>query len=190
MGGKIKRPETILAYLPVHACQSITFHLTNNYKCMKNNLHFEVTRSPILCRIRAACFVFMLTLLLPQMVSAQNGVTIKRDQATVGQIIEEITRQTNYTFSYSKEVIDLNRRVTVSAESADINNVLEQVFKGSNETFRVSGNRIYLSAKGPGARVNATITGRVVDESGQAMIGVAVRQEVNNVGVTTGKTVK
>lgn len=154
---------------------------------MKNYLPSGTARTSTLRLLRLACLVLLWTALPAVTAWSQNKeMTIRHNRATVEQVLDDISRQTNYTFFYSKEVIDINRQVSLNIKTTDINEVMAKLFEGTGETYKISGDRIYLSTKGPGTPIDATIKGRVTDEKGQPLLGVAVIVAGTSTGTISG----
>ena len=77
----------------------------------------------------------------PQLVNVEISV----NRTTVGEVIQRITQQTGYEFSYddailSKELSD----VALNVQNERIENVLEEIFDGTGITYKIVGNRIFL----------------------------------------------
>ena len=58
-------------------------------------------------------------------------VNVEVQNKTVGEILKEIEKQSEFDFFFDNTLIDLNRRVSVTSRNGDIFKVLEKVFKGT-----------------------------------------------------------
>lgn len=116
-------------------------------------------------------------------------VSVESQNATVGEILENIENQSDFDFFYNNKQIDLNRRVSVSSHNRDIFDVLDQVFKGTNVTYSVLDKNIVLSSNKERIKQPASvrqssykIKGKVVDSKGEPIIGATIVE----VGTTNG----
>jgi TonB-dependent SusC/RagA subfamily outer membrane receptor len=114
-------------------------------------------------------------------------VSVESQNATVGEILENIENQSDFDFFYNNKQIDLNRRVSVSSHNRDIFDVLDQVFKGTNVSYSVLDKSIILSTKEMGQHSvrqasRYTLKGKVTDAKGEPVIGATVLE----VGITNG----
>lgn len=72
-------------------------------------------------------------------VYAQSArVTIKKQQAAIEEILQEIESQTNYLFINNNNV-KLDRRVDVSVENEPVATVLKKIFEGTGAEFVLPG---------------------------------------------------
>ncbi|WP_295937248.1 SusC/RagA family TonB-linked outer membrane protein [uncultured Alistipes sp.] len=129
----------------------------------------------------------MVCCLLAGQVRAQSvPVTFRVSDVSLEEVLHAIEKQTSYLFVYDKSV-DVKRKVSVNASGTPLSNVLGTLFGNSDIAYAVDGSSIVLSQKvasQPGK--GATVTGSVVDASGNAIIGAAVIVKGTTVGTSTG----
>jgi len=119
--------------------------------------------------------------------STQINLNLK--QSTLKQVFKEIESQTEFTFFYNDEVIDLDRVVDVRAERETVESILNNVLTSC--TFIVENKNILLipgasDPSNPTAQQNRRqITGTVVDERGEPIIGANVLEKGTTNGVIT-----
>ena len=125
-----------------------------------------------------------------QVVSAQLNIALTNTQ--LGTMIQQIQSQSQYQFFYDDELADTPIE-SVKANGSSVEEVLDQALAGKGISYVVDDNVIYLSKESTSTTaptaVNAAqeeqqqqITGRVVDATGEALIGVSVVQK----GTTNG----
>lgn len=130
-------------------------------------------------------FVFAICLILSSLsAKAQSSaITLSMRDATVGQVIKEIEKQTRYVFFYND--IDINRKVDVNIQNKNITETLDLIFKDSDVSWKIDGLQVILSRKnvqsGP-----VTVTGTVLDAAGNPIIGAAVLVKGTTIGASTG----
>lgn len=141
-------------------------------------------------KLFATLLVTLLLMAPIQWTSAQ--VSISTQSTTLKTVIKQIQAQSKYKFFYDDELSG-TKVEAISLKNASIQKVLETVLKGKNITYKVEDNIVYLSKKKDQVSTSKTsqpgkekrITGRVVDESGEPLIGVSVVTRGSAIGVIT-----
>lgn len=121
--------------------------------------------------------------------SQSTKISLSMINKTVKQALSEIEKNSEYIFFYQDGVIDVNRRVTVSAKGETIEQILNEILVGTDNTYFVSDRSIYI-IKDPEKSIlenetgqsKKTITGKVTDKEGVAIIGANIVEK----GTTTG----
>ena len=125
-----------------------------------------------------------------QVVSAQLNIALTNTQ--LGTMIQQIQSQSQYQFFYDDELANTPIG-SVNASGSSVEEVLDQALAGKGISYVVDDNVIYLSKESTSATAvpsasaaqqenQQQITGRVIDATGEALIGVSVLQ----VGTTNG----
>ena len=108
---------------------------------------------------------------------------ISLSQTTVAAVIQSITQQTGYEFSYEEALLGKTiAHVSVKAKNEPIERVLDQVFGTTGIAYQVIDNRIFLQDKTTNTTLvlnvkqqqGKTISGTVIDNSGLPVIGANV----------------
>lgn len=135
---------------------------------------------------------FMLTLLTTFSVFggsfAQNSkLNIRVTDRQVKEVLNEIENQSEYSFMYDNNKVDVQRRVTVDAQGKNIDEVLVDIFAGTNVTYKVIERHIMLVGDdSPTPKMqSASIRGKVVSAAGEVLPGVTVVVKGTNVGTIT-----
>ena len=88
-----------------------------------------------------------------------------------------IETKADYSFFYSDELSDLNRRVSLSFHDESIEAVLNALFKGTDIAYKIEGDKqvvLSLRSASKNKKPNKTVSGKIVDEQGNPLIGVSV----------------
>ena len=110
---------------------------------------------------------------------SQNArVSINKNNTHLEEVLNEIESQTDYLFIYNNQV-NVNRKVAVKVKTKPVSEVLDNLFKDADIGYKMEGTHIVLSARNelPEAseqQQTRTITGRIVDSNGEAVIGANV----------------
>lgn len=109
-------------------------------------------------------------------------VTLKTPKTTLGVVIQKIQSQKKYQFFYD----DSLSKIPVSAlnvKNISIQALLKQLLNGKRVEYTIEDNIVYLKQQTPqqpkkkiGEKKNK-ITGQVLDENGEPMIGVTITQK-------------
>ncbi|EFC71287.2 SusC/RagA family TonB-linked outer membrane protein [Prevotella sp. oral taxon 299] len=106
-------------------------------------------------------------------------VTLKTPNTTLEVVIKKIQKQMNLRFFYDDSLAKVMVN-NIDVKDEKVQNVLNQLLKGKGISFKVEDNVVYLRkenapvTKEKGNDLKRKITGKVLDESKQPMIGVTV----------------
>lgn len=106
----------------------------------------------------------------------------------ISEVLKDIEEQSEYTFVYDVNELDLNRRVSISAQDASVNEVLDKLFSGAKIKYVVTDRHIALYAVTDKVQQNSdkkTITGTVVDKDGIPVIGANIVEKGTTNGTVT-----
>lgn len=133
--------------------------------------------------------VLFLSLILVQMFSgaslAQTAgkLNIEMKNTPIEAVLNKIERDTDYRFVYNKDIVNVGQTVSISVKEKNISEVLDVLFKNSPISYSISGRQIVLNKKSEkAAATKATISGVILDESGQPLPGVNIMEK----GTTNG----
>lgn len=115
--------------------------------------------------------------------SAQITLTTT-SQTPVGEVISKIKAQSDYEFFYDSEIAKL-RVKQASLTDQSIDKVLSTLLDGSDIKYTVKNRFVYLSLKDAKKPVSKKITGQVLDEQGEPMIGATVRIKGTDIAAVT-----
>ncbi|MBP6065410.1 TonB-dependent receptor [Bacteroides sp.] len=151
---------------------------------MKSNHPFRASNV-----LRALLILLFMTIPV-QWTAAQLALTTPR--TTLGTVIKKIQSQSKYQFFYDDKLSAASVD-PLKVKDASLQEVLNLVLKGKNITFKVEDNIVYLSEKSSTPTNNnqqqkgkeRKVTGRVLDEQGEPLIGVNVLIKGSSSGVIT-----
>ena len=110
---------------------------------------------------------------------SQNArISLNKSNTQLEKILNEIESQTDYLFIYNNQV-DVDRKVSVKAKTKPVSQVLDDLFKNAGIKYEMEGTHIVLSATDVNAvaavkQQTRTVTGRIVDDMGEPIIGANV----------------
>jgi TonB-linked SusC/RagA family outer membrane protein len=117
---------------------------------------------------------------------AQNTkMTMNLKGVEVKAVLQQIENQSEFSFMYDNNKIDVTRKVDVAAEEKTVDVILAQVFSNKDVMYEIIDRHIVLmpAEAAPAAAQQAKkVTGKVTDQSGLTLPGVTVVVK----GTTTG----
>lgn len=133
--------------------------------------------------ISRACLILMICLvsISEALAASPQNVTVNAEKCTLQQLFKMIEQQTTYHFSYDNDLIDNKPDISINMKAVPATKVLDTAFKGrdlaynilSNNTIVVSRKKSATGAKSAGKKV--LITGQVLDDTGEPILGATVR---------------
>lgn len=109
-------------------------------------------------------------------ISAQS-IAMKMSNVTVKQAMDELEKKSGYSFVFSSQDLDTQKRISVSADNDDVRTVIQQILDGQNVTYDIQGKNIVVrkitQQKAPTGKLK-TITGTIIDPQGVPVIGANI----------------
>lgn len=167
--------------------------MKNNVKCKKNC--FKIQRNICLCLL-----LMVQTLMSSVFAQTSNLLTIQKNNISVRQALLLIEKNSDVVFFYADKDVNLNRKVNINVKKQPVSKVLEELFKNSPNTFKIDGKQVYITKKekllegkpqtdlqlqNPIQPVKNKISGRVVDEKGEPILGATVLIKGTNAATFT-----
>ncbi len=121
---------------------------------------------------------------------AQNDiVSLDVKNANMSSIIKEIRKVSDYRFLFRVEEVNKYGKRDFKVENANMENVMSKLLKGTNLTYSVNNGIIVIKPVTVNAKAQQSdkklITGKVVDDKGNPLPGVAVVIQGTTVGTAT-----
>lgn len=144
-------------------------------------------------KIPLAMKIFLfLSICFINMLQANNSyaqtttVSIDVCNQTVKEVMNNIEKQSEFSFFYNNDQLDLNRRVSITVTNSSIFNALKQLFAGTDVQYSIFDKSIILTTKAPNQNDNKSrITGKVVDIKGEPVIGASIMEKGTSNGTIT-----
>ena len=129
--------------------------------------------------------------------SQSTRLSMNLEKVTLGELIEQIEKNTEFIFVFYDDIVDLEKKVSVKAEDATVDKILEQAFETTNNTFAIFDRQIVITnktkAEGKITLEDAEadqpqrkeISGTVKDAGGLPLPGVSVLVKGTTFGTVT-----
>lgn len=139
-------------------------------------------------RISRVLFV-LIALLCNGVVSAQISISVKNQ--TIRQIIPQLEKASGYSFFFGNDLPDLNTKKDLSVTEASLKYVLDNLLDNTSISYQIKGNNQIVLVRGNNRTVSGSsksskrITGVVLDDAGEPIVGANIVIRGTNYGVIT-----
>jgi len=144
----------------------------------------------------AAVLALLLMVIVTNVQASAYSESVKFDlkmkKASLKEVFQTITDQSEFKFIYNNDVVNDNQKVTVTTDDARVEDILDQILPEHNLEYRVIDRQVIVfPAKSesesvtPASDQQKTLSGKVVDENGVPLPGVTVIVKGTTVGVVT-----
>ncbi len=121
--------------------------------------------------MRALC----LSLFLSVSLSLFSQITVTVENTPLRAALKKIEQVSDYKFFYNEKLAGLDQAVTFSVSNATIAQTMQKVLAGKELTYKMeSDNVVVLLHKEAVSQKTKTITGTIVDSSGEPVIGASI----------------
>ena len=119
--------------------------------------------------------------------------TFHFEKSRIQDVFNYIEQNSEFVFLFYEKVLDTNRKVNVSVKDESIESVLNKLLKDTSVTYEIKDRQVVLKKKEERPLPVSTstpqqqknVTGKVMDETGEPLPGVAIVVEGSPRGVTT-----
>lgn len=157
---------------------------------MRREVHYEVF---IQKKIRIRCFITIMALLLTigNQVMAQTNkrISINVENTLIRTVLDRLQRDAQTHFVYDEATISPTQRISLKFENAPLTEILNEFSKQTSLRYEIKRNLILIT---PGTANKNTkkqeaieITGTVLDDNGESVIGATVFIAETNTGTIT-----
>lgn len=114
--------------------------------------------------------------LLNELCAQEKGIYLNEQGASIKDVLRKIEKLNGYFFLYNNNLIDVERKIDINVSNLGIDHVLSLIFNKQKVNYVIHDRQIVLSPYELQAFKDREhlASGRVMDENGQPMIGVAV----------------
>jgi TonB-linked SusC/RagA family outer membrane protein len=150
----------------------------------------------ILLIMKLTILILITVILHVSATTMAQKVTLNKKNAQLVDIFNDINLQTGFDFAFTTTTLKDAKPVTINVRNEELNDVLIQIFQGQNLDFSLDNKIVVIKPKEENLltkiktalNIPITISGKVLDETGQPMSGVTVKEKgTNNVVITDAK---
>ncbi|HEY9258794.1 TonB-dependent receptor, partial [Chitinophaga sp.] len=130
--------------------------------------------------MRLTSFMLLVATLQVSASSSAQTVTYSAKAVSLQKVLNAIKEQTGYVFFYDKADLKDSKPVSVDLKNASPQTAMEMVMRQQSLSFDIQGNTIFITkneqpaAPQPVAPPPATITGKIIDDTGTPIPGASI----------------
>lgn len=155
---------------------------------MKKNIQYVSLgsfRLPLKCLLWAKFNIILICFFSIQSfagINAQDNISLSLQNVGIAKVFKAIEKQAKYRFVYKTEAIP-NSNVSIEVKNASLEDVLQIVLDNTSLTYRKVNDKIVVITNA----VAKTVTGKIADSKGDALVGVSVSEQGIASGVVTNR---
>lgn len=120
--------------------------------------------------------------------SLETEISIEIKEMPLEKVLQEIEDQTEFKFSYSRDLIPNDHKVTGKFEKQPLRDVLKVILEGTGIRFERIGTQIALIPSGKPLKRKANLNGFITDQlSGEVLAGAAIYDKLSGIGTYSNK---
>lgn len=139
--------------------------------------------------IRIAATTVLLLLLAPKLSAQQEKISLNLNNASLKVFFNEIEKQTEWTFSYRDSEIERKPGITLAVKDSPLADVLNSGLTPAGLLWKIVGDKIVITPShkdtAPQQEETVTVSGRLTDSRGEALIGASALVKGTTNGVVT-----
>ena len=131
-----------------------------------------------------------ISLLLSTPLAVFSQITLKVNNMPLRDALKRIESVSEYKFFYNERLSNLDEKTSFSVNNADIESTMEKVLSGLDISYKIEKNNIIVllkkekeNSQTPNKKIS--ITGKVIDENKEAIIGASVSVNGTTLGTIT-----
>lgn len=163
----------------------------------------KITFSQILIAVLLTGIAYSNSLRAQDVLNKKVNLSVQK--SSLMDVLTDLQKNNNVKFIYSKNSINLQKKISIEVSDLSLKDVLDQILTPNGIEYEVLKDRIVLSKaplvpakpvdpaspdapQSPDAAVVAgvPVSGKVVDDKGQPIIGAAILEKGTTIGTTTG----
>lgn len=115
----------------------------------------------------------------------EHRISVFVENGTFYDVVSQIEKQSEFMFFYKSEEIDNSQRLSIRAENKLVAEILGEITRRQNLSYRITGKHIIITKAQQTSRQPRQITGIVVDDRGEPIIGANVVEAGTSNGTIT-----
>ncbi|MDR1743616.1 MAG: SusC/RagA family TonB-linked outer membrane protein [Dysgonamonadaceae bacterium] len=127
--------------------------------------------------------LFLISLTVPAQSNAK--ISIRKQNLSIAEALQEVERQSKMSVAYNESKLRKDQSVNLNLIDQPMEKALDEILKNTGFTYQIQGHYIAIVAKGQQPTDNKKITGKVVDENNEPLIGVNISTSNGETGTIT-----
>lgn len=143
----------------------------------------------LMTKLTVLCFFLgLIQTMAVESYAQMTRLSLKISNQPIERILEEIENESEFFFLYNRDLIDVEQKTTVDAQNKTIKAILDDIFEGKDISYTVFDKQIVLTNINIVNQMTAqqrSLSGKVVDTSGEPLPGVTVLIKGSSNGTVT-----
>jgi TonB-linked SusC/RagA family outer membrane protein len=128
----------------------------------------------LIMKITCALLLFTLLHVSAAVFSQEKQINLNLRNVTIANALKQIELKTSYKFIYSPDIFPATNMVSGNFMDTKVSDVLDYLLKKTGFSYKLLNNDVIILTQGKAKNQLIQITGKVIDEKGNAMPGVTV----------------
>jgi TonB-linked SusC/RagA family outer membrane protein len=116
---------------------------------------------------------------------SQNRISVRFNSVDIRKALSTIEKKSSYRFLYNQKLVTHIGRVELQADDEEVMSVLTRMFDNTPVSFQLLANNLVVLKARNTTVADVTVSGKVVNVTGQPIIGASVTVKDSNVGTST-----
>ena len=131
-------------------------------------------------------FFCLLMMQAPSFAQSSAKITIQKKNISVIEALKEVEKQSDYSVGYNDSQLRNKPVLNLDLKAVTLENALKQILQGSGFTYQFKDKYIMIIPdKKPKETPAKKVSGMVIDENNEPLIGVNIKVEGSSVGAIT-----
>ncbi len=139
-------------------------------------------------KLIALMFLVLFSSFTLHAITLEQKITLKFSKVTLQEAFAQLQKEADCNVLYSNDVLDDKALVSLKADNMELSEILAHLLKNTNCSYKIENNQIII-VPSPSSSTKevkkVTMTGRVVSDSGEPLIGVALIEKGKSNGTIT-----
>lgn len=169
--------------------------MENALNYMKGHLHQTLRKLCLKIGLTAVVLLSVSSVLQADVTHSQHAkINLALENVTLPDVFREIEKQSEYRFFYNRAIVDTQSKLSIRTGEKELPEVLNQLFGNTDMNYKLVDKYIVINHKdktgtgNPGlqqATDRKSISGRITDAQGEAVIGANVVEAGTTNGTVT-----
>lgn len=145
------------------------------------------------CRLLSTLLALFLLSATAFAQASKHGINIQRNGITVVEALKEVEKQSGLSIGFNNSQLDKNAPLNLNLKDADVAKSLKVILANTGYTYEINDKYIKIIPNSTASDTKAsdaapreeTVTGTVIDSTGEPAIGVSVMIKGTNLGAVT-----
>lgn len=118
-------------------------------------------------------------------VYSQNKISLKLKSAEFVDVLSQIESKTDYKFMFSNRKVPAGKNINIDVKDKSVTYILDETLKNTGYTYNLLADNLVVIVPVGEKRADIIVKGKVIDETGQPVIGASIKIKGAQGGATT-----